>query len=149
PATEVRNEGGAVAEIATVAVADGKTSKIEFTLPDARQAPCNAEAGQLNRATIVFRSSVFAEQSQALGWNEISLFGVHGGAYPKERMDAWGLIPLLAWSGLSLKLTKMEADAATVTSPRGSLLRHPRRRANYDLAMPWWAHPALKEGVTA
>ncbi len=47
-------------------------------------------------------------------------------------MGVWGLIPLLAWSCLSLTLTKIEAHAATLTSPLGALLRHPRRRPNRE-----------------
>lgn len=129
-----------VAAVAAVAVAEPKTSKIEIV----PQAPACADAERLKQATLAFRSSPFAEQAKALGWDEISLFGVHCDA--PRRIDAWGLIPLLAWSCLGLTLAKVEADAATLVSPRGSLLRHARRRTGHDNAVAWQAHPAFVEG---
>ena len=64
-----------VAAVAAVAVAEPKTSKIEIV----PQAPACADAERLKQATLAFRSSPFAEQAKALGWDEISLFGVHCG----------------------------------------------------------------------
>ncbi|MGA7325068.1 MAG: hypothetical protein WBX25_11425 [Rhodomicrobium sp.] len=156
PATVPPSFQPSVAEVATVAVAKPQPSKIVIASPQAMPGPSGGGAGQpnadgerLEQATFTFQSSPFAEQANALGWDEIALFGVHKGTHPKERIDVWGLIPLLAWSGLSLALTKMEADAATITSPRGSLLRHPRRRANHEEGIAWQAHPALREGGAA
>ena len=140
-AAEAQNNGATVAEVAGVAVAKPKTSRIIIAPP---QAP-SVDGERLKQATLAFQSSPFAEEAAALGWDAISLFGVHLDMHPKERLDAWGLIPLLAWTALSLTLTKMEADAAMLSSPRGSVLRQPRMRAGRAEAMPWQAHPAFQE----
>jgi hypothetical protein len=152
PATDPWNESDTVAGVATVAVAVPQFSKTLLSSPgsqipaskQAAEAPiANTDGERLRQATLAFRSSPFADQAKALGWDEISLFGVHRGTHPKERMDAWGLIPLLAWNCLSLTLTEIEADAARLTSPRGALLTHPRKRANHDEAIAWQAHLAF------
>jgi hypothetical protein len=137
-----------VASVATVAVAAPRTQKMPFG--DAEAPPAMGPGGdRLRRATRVFEASEFAGQAEALGWDDISLYGVHKDGPPEERIDAWGLIPLLAWSVQSLRLTKIEADAATVTSSKGSLLQLPRMRANRGEAIAWQAHPAFAEGGAA
>ncbi len=147
PATEARNRGGTVADVAGLAVAVPQTAKIDLSPAasfDVPRALSNADAERLKQAAQAFRAGPFAVQAEALGWDEISLFGVHMGSHPKERMDAWGLIPSLAWTVLSLTLAKMEADVATLASPRGSILGYPRKRG-CDQAVPYWAHPAFVE----
>jgi hypothetical protein len=116
---------------------------------EAPRATSNVDGERLKQATLAFQASQFAEQAAALGWDDISLYGVHKNGAPIEPIDAWGLIPSLAWSSLGLTLTKIEADAATMTSSGGSLLRHPRWRANIREAIAWQAHPAFAEGGAA
>jgi hypothetical protein len=76
-------------------------------------------------------------------WNEVSLFGIHGGRYPKERLDSWGLTALLAWGTHSYTIEDFSRDVCTLRTRSGSVLRQPRMRANFDHAVPWWTHPAF------
>lgn len=146
PATVSPLSSSSVAEVAGVAVAEPQTQKIAFASPKplgaARAAHPDGE--RLRQATLAFQSGPFAGQAKALGWGEISLFGVHRDA--PRRIDAWGLIPLLAWGCLGLTLTKVEADAATLASPRGSLIKHMRSRAGHANAVAWQTLPAFGEG---
>jgi hypothetical protein len=146
-AEEIGSKAATVATVATVAVAAAQTLKMPFGDAEAPRAMGNPDGEQLKQTTLAFQGSQFAEQAAAFGWDDISLYGVHKDGAPKERIDAWGLIPLLAWTELGLTLTGIEGDAAMVTSSNGSLLRHIRMRANRGEAIAWQTHPAfVKEG---
>jgi hypothetical protein len=58
-------------------------------------------------------------QALSSGWDELQLFGIHEGFMPTARLDAWGLIPLLAWSVLGLELADIDSQHALVVSAGG------------------------------
>ena len=71
-----------------------------------------------------------------------SLFGVHAGPAPKERGDAHGLVPSLAFSVLGYTILGLDRHAAALRTRQGSTLHQPPMRANFDQALVWWQHPA-------
>jgi hypothetical protein len=79
-------------------------------------------------------------QALSSGWDELQLFGIHEGLMPTARLDAWGLIPLLAWSVPGLELADIDSGHALVVSAGGGVLKHPRFRANHNEAVQWWMH---------
>jgi hypothetical protein len=95
----------------------------------------------LKTSSLKFLESEFALAAVSCGWDELALFGVHEGSAPVERIEAYGLMPLLAWSVLGLKLSSIGREHAVLTSCPGATLKHPRFRANFNEAVPWWAHP--------
>jgi hypothetical protein len=100
----------------------------------------------LRDRSIDFLDGDFSLEAVHCGWGEIEVFGVHEGAAPVKRLDSYGLIPSLAWSGLGLTLTGIDHDHAQLTSWTGSVLRHPRVRRNQSGAVPWWRHPHFLRG---
>jgi hypothetical protein len=100
----------------------------------------------LRTASLTFLDSGFALDAVHHGWDELQLFAVHKGSEPIMRVDAYGLVPMLAWSGLGLVLLDVDAGHATVTTRSGSLLRQPRLRAGHSAAVPWWEHSLFNAG---
>ncbi len=95
----------------------------------------------LKTSSLEFLESEFALAAVSCGWDELALFGMHEGSAPVERIEAYGLVPLLAWSVLGLKLSSIGREHAVLTSCAGATLKHPRFRANFSEACVWWAHP--------
>jgi hypothetical protein len=91
----------------------------------------------LKTSSLAFLHSDFA----TCGWDELALFAVHESSAPAERIDSYGLLPLIAWSILGLKVSDIGREHATLTTYSGATLRHPRFRANHNEAVPWWTHP--------
>jgi hypothetical protein len=109
--------------------------------------PINADAEKLRDASLCFFDhGEFAVSAVLAGWNTVELFGVHCGPKLRERLDAFGLVPALAFSLLGLSIVAVDSEYAVVCTRAGSLLRHPRRRANHDQAMVWWRHAAISHG---
>ena len=52
---------------------------------------------KLAAVSLRFLVSDWATNALAADWDETALFAIHEGLSPKERIDAWGLVPLLAW----------------------------------------------------
>jgi len=76
-------------------------------------------------------------------WNEVSLFGVHRGGYPKERLDCWGLTAFLAWGTHSYTIQAFTREECSLLTRSGSLLKLQRVRPNHDQATSFWTHPAF------
>ena len=94
-----------------------------------------------------FLTSGWSLKALAAGWCGVSLFGVHAGPAPKQRGDAYGLVPSLAWGVLQCSIVGFSRDACTLRAPRGSEpLRQPRMRMNFDQGVAWWQHPTLSHG---
>jgi len=104
------------------------------------------EIEALRDHSIAFVDGDFILDAVHCGWGEIEIFGVHEGTAPVERLDAYGLMPSLAFSTLGLTLTGIDHDHAQLTSWTGSVLRHPRVRHNHSGAVPWWRHPHFLRG---
>jgi hypothetical protein len=109
-------------------------------------APCTRDGERLLKASVAFLEGVHAKEAVSLEWDEVSLFGIHKGIAPRERPDAWGLVPALAWSPFTLSVKEISAGHAVLISENaqgGSLLTMQRHRAGLANAVAWWRHPAL------
>jgi hypothetical protein len=98
---------------------------------------------KLATVSLRFLGSDWAMQALAADWDETALFGIHEGESPKERIDAWGLVPLLAWGVHGCSIEGFNRDACALRTQRSATLHQPRMRANFDRAVPWWRHPDL------
>jgi hypothetical protein len=98
---------------------------------------------KLAAVSLRFLDSDWAVKALAAGWDETALFAVHEGQAPKERTDAWGLIPVLAWDFHGCTIEGFSRDACALRTRRGGMLRQPRMRANVDQAAPFWRHPGI------
>ncbi len=100
---------------------------------------------RLATVSLRFLESEWAMKALAADWDETALFAVHEGQSPKERIDAWGLIPLLAWGIHKPSIISFDANACLLRPSAGEPLRQPRSRANFDEAVPWWRHLGIKD----
>jgi hypothetical protein len=98
---------------------------------------------KLKAVSLRFLASEWPTKALAAGWCEIGLFGIHECAAPRERLDAQGLVPLIAWGVLGCTILGLDRHAAALRTRQGSTLHRPRMRANFDAALVWWAHPAI------
>jgi hypothetical protein len=103
----------------------------------------NPELDKLAAVSLRFMDSEWASTAIASLWDAVSLFGVHKGPAPRERLDAWGLLPLLTWGTHRYSIVGFDVHACLLQTSSGSELRQPRHRANFDAALVWWSHPAL------
>lgn len=102
---------------------------------------------KLKTFSLRFLDSHDATAAVASGWDAVSLFGVHRGPAPQERLDAWGLIPAQAWGVLRCSIGHFHCDACLLRTPRGATLRQPRLRANFDVAVAWWMHQSIANRI--
>jgi hypothetical protein len=102
---------------------------------------------KLKTLSLRFLDSHDAIAAVACGWDAVSLFGVHRGPAPHERLDAWGLIPAQAWGVLRCFIEHFDCDACLLRTPRGATLCQPRLRANFDQAVPWWMHRTIANRI--
>jgi hypothetical protein len=98
---------------------------------------------RLAAVSLRFLVSDWAMKALAADWDETALFGIHEGEPPKERIDAWGLVPFLAWGIHRCTIEGFSRDACALRTWRGATLRQPRTRANFDEAVPFWRHPGI------
>lgn len=108
--------------------------------------PCLPDIAKLKTASLRFLASEWATQALAADWEEVALFAIHEGECPKARLDAWGLIPSLAWGVQRCTIESISREATFLRTTGGALLRQPRLRANFNEAVPWWRHPHLSHG---
>ena len=102
---------------------------------------------KLKIASLCFLDGLDAVEAVSCGWDAVSLFGVHQGPAPHERLDAWGLIPAQVWGVLHCSIVNFDRDACMLRTPRTATLRQPRLRANFDQAVPWWMHPRIANRI--
>lgn len=102
---------------------------------------------KLKTMSLRFLDSLDAVEAVAFRWDAVSLFGIHQGPAPHERLDAWGLIPAQVWGVLQCSMEHFDCDACVLRTPRGATLRQPRLRANFDRAVPWWMHRIIANGI--
>jgi hypothetical protein len=98
---------------------------------------------KLAAESLRFLGGDWAVKLLAAGWDETALFAVQEGQAPKERTDAWGLIPVLAWGVHRCTIETFSRDVCLLRTQRDATLRQPRTRANFDEALPWWRHPGI------
>jgi hypothetical protein len=96
---------------------------------------------KVRQAALDFLDSPHALEAARCGWGELALFGVHEGEAALDRLDARGLLPLIAWTVTGLKLESISRLSAGLTSTRGATLHYPRFRHSHHEAIAWWLHP--------
>jgi hypothetical protein len=99
---------------------------------------------KLRDASLRFLASDWALTALAAGWDDLGLFAVHEGTAPRERLDAWGVLPFFTWGVHKYSIVRFERDFCLLRTSGGSELRQPRMRSNFDQALVWWAHPAIQ-----
>ncbi|KAI93430.1 hypothetical protein T281_16740 [Rhodomicrobium udaipurense JA643] len=97
----------------------------------------------LKDVTLAFLDTAEAEEAARLGWDAVSLFGVHAGSAPRQRVDCWGLAVHLAWSVFHLEISGLREDACTLKTGSGAAQTLRRHHPNHADALPWWRHAAL------
>jgi hypothetical protein len=101
---------------------------------------------KLKSVSLHFLDSDWALIALAAGWDELALFAVHQGRATRERLDAQGLFPVLAWGTHRYSIAGFDANACLLRTSNGAELRQQRHRANFDAALAWWLHPTLSHG---
>jgi hypothetical protein len=109
----------------------------------------NPDLDKLAAASIKFLASDWALKALSAGWDETALFAIHEGPSPKERTDAWGLIPVLAWGVHRCTIDGFSRDVCELRTQRGATLHQPRMRANFDEAVPWCRHSGISNASMA
>jgi len=104
--------------------------------------PASMEWQRLKSASLNFLACHDAVVAIENGWNAVSLFGVHKGVAPKERVDCWGLVLFLAWGVHSCTVETIGEKVCALRTKTGAVQSQPRLRANFDQAVPRWGHPA-------
>jgi hypothetical protein len=134
----------------TTTVRDGLEPGMALWQAEIEALPPSAEhdIDRLRTVSLEFLQSGHAAEAVRQGWTEIDLFGVFGGDLhtAKGRLDARGLVPLLAWAPWQpLKLKHIGPGFVTVITPFGSVLRQRRERPAKTLAIAWWRNSAMLE----
>ena len=106
--------------------------------------PAAAEWQKVKGASLDFLASHDAVVAIENGWDAVSLFGVHKGAAPKARIDCWGLILFVALGVHGCTIETIGEKVCALRTRTGAVQSMPRSRANFDQAVPWWKHPAVK-----
>jgi hypothetical protein len=104
--------------------------------------PAAPEWQRLKSTSLSFLVSHDAVVATENGWDAMSLFGVHKGMAPKERVDCWGLVLFLAWGIHRRTVETIGEKACALRTKTGAVQSQRRLRANFDQAVPWWEHPA-------
>ncbi len=105
----------------------------------------NHDIDKLATGSLQFLASDWATKALAADWDENALFAIHEGQSPKERIDTWGLIPVLAWSTHRCTIESFSRDECKLRTQRAWTLHQPRMRANFDEGAPWWRHSAINQ----
>jgi hypothetical protein len=109
----------------------------------------NPDLDKLAAVSLRFLASDWATKALVADWDETALFAIHEGQSPKERIDAWGLVPLLAWGVHRCTIESFSRNSCELRTQRGATLRQPRMWANFDEAVPWWRHPGISNASMA
>ncbi len=105
--------------------------------------PTRPEIDKLKTASLRFLDAPEAVAAVENGWDAVSLFGMHEGDAPKERIDAWGLVLFLAWGIHNCTVDTVGQKVCALRTGSGAVQTLPRGRANSDQAIPWWQHPGI------
>lgn len=100
----------------------------------------------LRQASLSFLASTYARDALRLAWPEIELWGVWAGkaAVIPIRVDALGLVPVIALSVFRYRLVSIGTGEAVLKTERGA--RHTFRHALAPRpAVVWWQHTAARE----
>ena len=117
------------------ALADAHRERILGQLDRLPPAP-NDHRRRLLRLTPAFLGSVHWTAAVALGWGDSELFGVHETS--PRRLDAMGLVPLLAWSLHTVEVAAIDDSGATLRAHLGAKQRYHRFPPGMQAAAPFW-----------
>jgi len=98
---------------------------------------------QLKRESLRFLGSPDAITAVENGWDGLSLFGMHEGECPRERVDCWGLVLFLAWGIHKCTVQSIEQKVCALRTRSGAVQTLRCNRANFDQAVPWWEHSGI------
>ena len=98
---------------------------------------------KLKSASLRFVDSPDAVAAVNHGWDAVSLFGMHEGPCPHERLDAWGLVLFLAWGIHKCTVQSIDQKVCALRTRSGAVQTLRCNRANFDQAVPWWEHPGI------
>jgi len=101
---------------------------------------------KLKAASLRFLDGPDAITAVDNGWDAISLFGVHRGSAPKDRIDCWGLVLFTAWGVHGCTVETIGQKVCALRTRTGAVQTKPRVHPNAGQAIPWWQHPALTDG---
>jgi len=105
------------------------------------------EIEKLKTASLRFLASPDATAAVENGWDAVSLFGMHEGTAPKERIDCWGLVLFLAWGVHGCTVETVDQKVCALRTRSGAVQTLRRNRANFDEAIPWWKHPGITNAI--
>jgi hypothetical protein len=109
-------------------------SSVRSDLPDIEK---------LKTVSLRFLDSPEAALALENGWDAVSLFGMHEGQAPKERIDCWGLVLFLAWGVHGCTVETIGQKVCALRTRSGAVQTLPRSRASSDQAAPWWLHAGI------
>jgi|SRR5208337_1771592 len=109
--------------------------------------PNRPEIDKLKAVTLRFLDSPDAIAAVENGWDAVSLFGMHEGDCPKERIDCWGLVLFLAWGVHRCTVETVDQKVCALRTRSGAVQTLRRGRANFDEAVPWWQHPGITNAI--
>jgi hypothetical protein len=81
------------------------------------------------------------------GWDALSLFGMHEGRCPRERIDCWGIVLFIAWGVHGCTVETIDQKVCALRTRAGALQRKPRLQGNFHEALPWWEHPGITNTI--
>lgn len=99
------------------------------------------EFERLRSVSLRFLASLDALIAVENEWDAVSLFGIHEGNAPKERIDCWGLVLFMAWGVHGCTVETIGQKVCALRTRSGAVQTQPRLKANFDQAVPWWRHP--------
>ena len=105
------------------------------------------EIEKLKTVSLRFLDSADAIIAVENEWDAVSLFGMHEGKAPRERIDCWGLVLFLAWGIHRAAVETIDQKVCALRTTSGAVQTQPRNRANLDKAVPWWLHPGITNTV--
>jgi hypothetical protein len=98
---------------------------------------------KLKRESLRFLASPDAIAAVENAWDAVSLFGIHEGGSPKERIDCWGLVLFMAWGVDGCTVETIGQKVCALRTRSGAVQTQPRLKANFHEALVWWRHPGI------
>jgi len=95
---------------------------------------------QLHRASASFLAGGEALEALKAGWCELALFGAFQGRLEaaRARIGAQGIVTMLGWSALGVRLIDLDRHGATLRTKTGAELHRPKHQSEINLSAPWW-----------
>ena len=105
--------------------------------------PSRPEIDKLKTVSLRFLDSADAVVAVEHGWDAVSLFGMHEGNAPKQRVGCWGLVLFIAWGVHGCTVETIGQKVCALRTRSGAVQTLRNNRAASDEAVPWWQHPGI------